>query len=250
MTKIKLTTDKLLYNVIISLITFILSLTYIPHKIANSKTLNTSEVMTKEKVFKLIKQQSKESYDNINNLFYEFANLDLDDDLELVAKTRGGVHLGYFYVFDKDKDGNYKLIAERGWKVDWWDLENYKLLVEKGGINLIADIKIYEMLTVSGGSGLDVHTSNFWYIKDGKFYEAWEAQLYMRSSFKSEVYLQMGGYKFNDYDNKIYYWSSEYSEEWDENMKTSKIIRPLSTTLYIYKFDGIKFILESKNKCK
>ena len=51
-------------------------------------------------------------------------NLDDDNDLDIVAKIDGAVHLGQFFIFDKDVRGDYQMAVEKDWKVENCYFEN------------------------------------------------------------------------------------------------------------------------------
>ena len=77
---------------------------------------------TKEEVTKLIKTHGTKSPYYFEGLSYKVANIDKDNDFELVAKIDGGVHVGHFFIFDKSSQGKYTLVAQKDWKVEKWDL--------------------------------------------------------------------------------------------------------------------------------
>lgn len=197
--------------------------------------INPSNI-SKEEVVKLIKTQTKKSNYYFDTLSYELVNLDNDSDLEIAAKVIGGVHIGNFYIFDKNRYGKYSLAAEREWKVEIWDFLNYYI---------IDGIKVYKMTTRTGGSGLDELTAHLWYLKEGKFVEAWEGTLKERTFFNGNCYLNIGSYQFNSDDNRLYAWLSNYSIK----LETDILIEEPTTTVSVYKFDGNKYILQTKNKC-
>jgi hypothetical protein len=62
--------------------------------------------IAKEEVATLIQEQGGSGDYYIEALAYELVNLDADDNLEIVAKIEGGVHLGQFFIFKKDLHGD------------------------------------------------------------------------------------------------------------------------------------------------
>ncbi len=58
-----------------------------------------------------------------------------------MAKIDGGVHLGQFFIFDRDVTGTYQLITEQNWKVDSRDFDHpIKLAGENKIINLLQNL--------------------------------------------------------------------------------------------------------------
>lgn len=194
--------------------------------------------ISKKDVIKLIKEQGTKTSYYLDYLSYQLINVDNDDDLEIIAQTVGGVRLGCFFLFDKKTYGKYSFVAERFWKIEKLNFAEYP--------NLIGDIKLNELIERSGGSGVDIYTAHLWYLKEGKFIEAWEGTVKERSFFQDNYYLGVGGYQYvNELDN-LYTWLSNYSIEIDTN---TQIEKPM-TTVSIYRFDGNKFILETEEKCE
>jgi hypothetical protein len=100
--------------------------------------------------------------------------------------------------------------------------------------------RMNELIHRGGGLGLDIFTAYLWYLKDGKFVEAWKGTLKERTSFQYDLYLRVGGYQYIEEFSKLFAWSSDYS--------TNTAVGKPATTIAIYKFDGNKFILESEEK--
>jgi len=194
--------------------------------------------ISKEEVINLIKTQGSKSLYYFDGLSYKVANIDKDDDLEIVAKIDGGVHTGYFFIFDKDKQGKYSLVVEKDWKVEKWDLEYW--------YNLNGGNKAYEMTTRAGGTGLDIFYGHVWYLKDGKFIEAWMGTLKERTAFQDILNLKIGSYQINSDDSRLYAWTTKYSTKISTNTPMAKP----TTTVSIFKFDGIKYVLQSEKTCE
>ena len=194
--------------------------------------------ISKEEVINLIKTQGTKSPYYFEGLSYKVANIDKDDDFEIVAKIDSGVHVGYFFVFDKNSQGKYSLVAEKDWKVEKWDLEYW--------YNLNGGIKAYEMTTRAGGSGIDIFYGHVWYLKDGKFVDAWMGTLKERTAFQDILNLKIGSYQINSDDSRLYAWTTKYSTKISTNTPMAKP----TTTVSIFKFDGIKYVLQSQNTCE
>ena len=194
--------------------------------------------ISKEEVINLIKTQGTKSPYYFEGLSYKVANIDKDDDFEIVAKIDSGVHVGYFFVFDKNSQGKYSLVAEKDWKVEKWDLEYW--------YNLNGGIKAYEMTTRAGGSGIDIFYGHVWYLKDGKFVDAWMGTLKERTAFQDILNLKIGSYQINSDDSRLYAWTTKYSTKMSTNTPMAKP----TTTVSIFKFDGIKYVLQSQNTCE
>ena len=93
----------------------------------NSSQCPSPKPLSKEQIESIIRSQGKhkDSY-YLDGLSYDLANLDDDADWEIVAKIDGTVHLGNFFILDKDPGGDYKLAAEQGWKVEHWYIDDSK----------------------------------------------------------------------------------------------------------------------------
>lgn len=86
--------------------------------------VNSNQSISKEDVITWINEQSKNKLEYYDDFVYKSIDLDNDSELEVVAKNIGGVHVGTFYIFDCDKSGKYKLIAEENWHISSWDFSN------------------------------------------------------------------------------------------------------------------------------
>jgi hypothetical protein len=191
----------------------------------------------KEEVIKLIKTQGSKSSYYFQGLSYKVANIDKDNDFEIVAKIDTGIHAGYFFIFDKNSQGKYSLVAEKDWKVEKWDLEYWHNL---GGN------KAYEMTIRAGGSGMDIFYGHVWYLKDSKFVEAWMGTLKERTAFQDILDLKIGGYQINSDDSRLYAWTTKYGTKISTKTPIAKPI----TIVSIFKFDGVKYVLQSQDTCK
>lgn len=165
-------------------------------------TVNIQTGATKDEVADWIREQGKEKKDYyFGGLFVEEANLDSDPEPEVLARIEGGVHLGDFFIFDKQSNGSYKLIFEQPWHVESWDAEHFRA----DGMN-----PLFKMVTRTGGTGLDVREAHLMYMSDtGEWTEAWKGTLKERSVFQDNYHLTMGSYQFNDDNGELYYWQTE-----------------------------------------
>lgn len=194
--------------------------------------------ITKEEVIKLIKTQAAKGSYYFQGLSYKVANMDEDNDFEIVAKIDEGVHVGYFFIFDRNTQGEYSLVVEKDWKVEKWDLSYWYNL--KGGS------KAYEMTTRAGGTGIDMLYGHVWYLKDGKFLEAWMGTLKERTAFQDILSLKIGSYQINSYDLRLYSWTTKY----DTKISTNTPMAKPTTIVSIFKFNGVKYVLQSRNTCE
>ncbi|MGV8983795.1 hypothetical protein [Clostridium sp.] len=201
-------------------------------------TESSLSIIPKEEVIKLIKTQGTKSPYYFEGLSYKVANIDKDNDLEIVAKIDEGVHVGHFFIFDKNSQGKYLLIAEKDWKVEKWDLGYWY------GLN--GDNKAYEMTTRNGGSGMDILYGHVWYLKDSKFVEAWMGTLKERTAFQDILDLKIGVYQINSDDLRLYAWTTKYVTKISTNTPMTKP----TTIVSIYIFDGVKYVLQSQNTCE
>ncbi len=159
--------------------------------------------ITKELVQKWIETQGKEKGYYFPGLHFEQVNLDEDKELEIVATIDGAVHLGNFFVLDKQA-GGYKLIAERDWKVENISLQP---LAETDGKRLFKSVER------TGGTGLDEWIDHLWYVEKGAFHEAWEWTTKERSFIpgSGEMVLTVGGYQLVDEPSwQIYAWTTTH----------------------------------------
>ena len=235
---IRLIPKKLL---LILLFTIILNCSGIIGEIVEATVIDIESSLStipKEEVIKLIKTQGSKSPYYFEGLSYKVANLDKDNDFEIVVKIDGGVHVGYFFIFDKNSQGKYSLVAEKDWKVEKWDLSYWHDI--NGGI------KAYEMTTRAGGSGMDIFYGHVWYLKDSKFVDAWMGTLKERTAFHDILNLKIGSYQINSDDSRLYAWTTRYNTKISTN---TPIAKP-TTNVSIFKFDGIKYVLQSQDNCE
>jgi hypothetical protein len=181
----------------------------------------------------LIRKQKQDSY-YVEGLSYDVSNLDDDADWEIVAQIDGGVHLGQFFIFDKDSNGNYKLITEQDWKVEQWDFDNPIEIEGK---------KLFKLVTRTGGTGIDVFNVHLWYFEQGEFVEAWQGILKERSMMAGpETFsMKVGGYQLDPEGNRLYVWETTHQLGQDGVTPQGD----LKTVTKVYLFNGTSFIKES-----
>lgn len=202
----------------------------------NSVEITNKQPVTKEQVSNLISSQGKTGSYYFDGLTYELVNLDNDEDLEIVAKIDGAVHIGNFFVFDKSEDGNYKLVEEKGWKVESPNLNHPIYINEK---------KVFETVERTGGTGLDTFISHLWYLEDGKMVEAWQGILKDRNAMlRNNYYLIVGGfqiitdgtiYEKGSSNGKYILYYSQTKYNLDNDVET--IIGDPVTNVKIFTFD-------------
>lgn len=198
----------------------------------NSSQFPSPKPLSKEQIKTLIQTQGKhkDSY-YVEGLSYDLANLDDDANWEVVARIDGAVHLGNFFIFDKDLNGDYKLTAEQDWKVEHWYFDDP---VEIDGK------KFFKLVTRTGGTGVDVFTVHLWYFEQGKFKEAWQGTLKERSMMAGpeNFHMKLGGYQVDVEGKRLCAWETSY--RLDQDGVTQK--GDLKTSTTIYSFNGAAFI--------
>jgi hypothetical protein len=200
-----------------------------------SQTLFSSDVahsqsnssIGKDQIKQWIQAQSKEKNHYFEHLAFQEVNIDHDDDVEIAATLTGGTNIGSFFIFDKQKNEEYKLIAERKWKID-------NLTVQEPA-TVIQDKKLYQIVYHSGGTGAHTKTVVLWYLDDnGNFVEAWEHPIKEISTFQDEYYAKISTFHIDgDY---LYVFSTEYKRPLD-----STITPQFTHTATMYKFNGTLF---------
>jgi len=190
---------------------------------------NSNQGISKNDVITWINEQSSNKPENFDEFEYKVIDIDNDSNLEIIAQNSRGVHLGTFYIFDNDKNGNYKLIAEKNWNISSWDFYNPIIIDNK---------KIYKVVDRSGGTGIDTYTVYLWYLENGKFIEAWNGLVKSRSVFADDYQLRIGSYQFNDENNLLYTWLSNYVYKSDGLTLKEK----RKDDIKVFKFNGVKFI--------
>ncbi|AZK47397.1 hypothetical protein [Paenibacillus lentus] len=184
--------------------------------------------ITEQQVADWIVEQGEADRYYLEGLSIELLDLDRDGESEIVAMIDGGVHLGNYFIFDRDSNGDYQLIFERNWKVDSLKLREP---IEVG------DKLIYETVERTGGTGLSVEIVHLWYIEQGQVVEVWKGTVKeMNAVFPGSYSLTVAGYRIQD--GLLYYWRtfSPLEDDAETVQGTSE------TTLTIYTFDGASFI--------
>lgn len=195
----------------------------------NIVEITTKDSITKDQVSQWITTQGKEKEYFLEGLSHEMINLDADNDLEVIAKIDGTVHLGNFFLFDKTKDEDYKLIGEKAWKI-----ENSKM----NSPFIINGKKIFEIVERTGGTGLDVYIAHLWYLEEDKMVEAWQGQIKELNAMKMGNYsLNIGSYQILNDTNILYYWESKYKLGADAATTLGEPV----TTVKKFTFDGNVF---------
>jgi len=199
----------------------------------DSPALASAKLVTPQQVARWIKEQGKSDPDSyyLDGLTYELANIDADEALELVAKIDGGVHLGQFFIFDRNGKGTYQLITEQNWKVDSWDFTHP---IELAGENK----GIFKLVTRDGGTGIDQFTARLCYLEQDQFIEAWRGILLERSTMARDAYYQKtGSYQVDDQSKRLYAWETAHRLDRDGVTPLGE----LQTVTGVYVFNGTVF---------
>lgn len=108
------------------------------------------------------KAQEKASPESFS---FQQVNLDEDENLEIISKQNDAVHIGSFYVLDRQTDDRYSLIAEKSWNVprfqpERWDITRYEDDSEWNTrpakeLGLVAGKRLFETVNHTGGTGID-----------------------------------------------------------------------------------------------
>lgn len=183
--------------------------------------------ITKQQVADWIIDQGEEDRYYVEGLSFELFDLDGDGEAEIVAAIDGGVHLGNYFIFDRDSDGDYQLIFEKRWKVD--------ALMLSEPIQ-VGDKQLFQTIERTGGTGLDLGIAHLWYIEQGRVVEVWKGTMKeLNAMIPGSYSMSVAGYRIQDAE--LYYWRTFSPLEDDaETMQGAP-----ETTLTIYTFDGASF---------
>jgi len=92
-------------------------------------SVNIQSGITKNMVEDWIRKQGNEKRDYyFDGLSFEEMNVDGDSEPEVLVRIDGGVHLGDFFIFDKQSKDSYKLIFEQPWHVESGTLRIFALM--------------------------------------------------------------------------------------------------------------------------
>ncbi|MCG8402121.1 MAG: copper amine oxidase N-terminal domain-containing protein [Firmicutes bacterium] len=206
-------------------------------KAANAVRIDShTQSISKDEIIALIKAQGKRDSYYLEELTYELVDLDGDNQMEIIAGSIGGVHLGSFFVFAEDANGAYQLVTEQDWKVEEWGFAEILAPEE--------DIKLFKLVTRTGGTGVSVHSVRLCYLNQGKFIEAWQGTMLLHSQFQDSYTKKVGGYQLDtrDENKRIYAWETtqHYQVEYEPYKLTPKGEMQTNTTVYL--FDGERFV--------
>lgn len=167
-------------------------------------------------------------------------NLDDDMEQEIVAHIDGGVHLGQFLVFDKDFQGNYKLITEQDWKLERWDPDHPLSIDGK---------KVFQVITRDGGTGVDSLTVHLFYLHQNEFIEAWQHTILERSVFAGQCWQKVSGHQIDLYYNnkRLYTWETAFHYRLAADGITPEGGIKVEKTTRVYVFNGTKFVQAGLN---
>ena len=194
-------------------------------------TMNRETGLTKDIVTAWIQEHGVKKNDYyVDGLSFAEMNIDGDTEDEVLVRIDGGVHLGDFFIFDKQAQDSYTLLFEQPWHVESWRMENY----QAEGIGPFLTI-----ITRTGGSGIDLREAHLMYMSDsGVWIEAWQGVLKDRSAFQDNVTTTMGSYQFNDDTGELYYWQTEKVTSLEEN----KQIGDATTSMTIFQLHQGKYV--------
>ncbi|MGG1660513.1 hypothetical protein [Brevibacillus sp. NRS-1366] len=181
----------------------------------------------KDQIKQWIQQQSKKKDHYFEHLTFQTTNLDDDDALEVVATLTGGVHIGSFFLFDKQENGQYQLLTEQPWKIEKLDLEQ--------PITYLHGKKLYQTVHRTGGTGVSVEIAVLWFMDKGQLVEAWSGTLKETSTFQDEYYAQLGSYHI--FEENLHYFTTTYKRSVDDT-KTPSFFKQASST---FTFNGTIF---------
>ncbi|RCX23557.1 copper amine oxidase-like protein [Fontibacillus phaseoli] len=184
--------------------------------------------VTLEQVASWVKQQGARSNYYLEGLSYEEVQLDEDDELEVIAGIDGGVHLGQFFIFDRNASGSYKLLAEKNWKVEQLD---------PGAAKDVESKKVFETVERTGGTGIDVYYAHLWYLDNGAMKEAWRGTLKERFAMVSGGHSLLAG-SYQVINNMLYSWET-FTRLADDD---ETVVGKPETKMKVYRFDGTKFV--------
>lgn len=205
-------------------------------KAANAVRIDSNaQSISKDEITALIRTQGKRDSYYLEELTYELVDLDDNNELEIVARSVGGVHLGSFFVFAKDSKGDYQLVTEQDWKVEQW---GFAETIEPEGI------KLFRLVTRTGGTGISVLNVHLCYLNQGRFIEAWQGTMLEYSSFQDSYFKKVGGYQVDTHceSKRIYAWETtqDYQIDHEPYRITPKSEMKTNTTVYL--FDGVRFV--------
>jgi len=194
--------------------------------------------ITKEAVESWVRGQGAEKGNYyFDGLFFEEMNLDGDPEAEVLARIDRGVHLGDFFIFDKQSDGAYRLIFEQPWRVESWEAAN--VVVSWYNDDFEDMNPLIEIVTRTGGAGVDIREARLMHINEsGQWTEVWKGTLKDRSVFQDQYRTVMGSYQFNDDDGQLFYWQTE----WVASLEDDQPVDDPQTTMKRFTLQQGKFV--------
>lgn len=186
-----------------------------------------AELPLRDQIAKWIVEQGQRDEYYLQGLSYVEVQLDTDSELEIIAGIDGGVHLGQFFVFDSGADGEYKLIAEKDWKVEQ---------LHPGMAKDVELKMIFETVDRTGGTGVDVYEAHLWYLDNGEFKEVWNGWLKGRNAMLAGGHSLLAG-SYQVIEGWLYHWETVFKLADDDVTRTA----PPQTTLKVYRFNGEVF---------
>lgn len=192
-------------------------------------TVEQPELPLKDQIAQWIQQQGERDEYYLEALSYTEVQLDMDNDLEIIAGIDGGAHLGQFFIFDRSSEGSYRMITEKDWKVEQ---------LHPGLMKDVELTMLFETVEHTGGTGIDVQIAHLWYLKDGEFKEAWEGRLKERNAMMTGSHSLLAA-SYQVIENWLYSWETFYTLADDDVTNTE----PPRTTMKRFEFNGEVFEL-------
>ncbi|CAM3410508.1 MULTISPECIES: hypothetical protein [Brevibacillus] len=177
---------------------------------------------------------------------FQQVNLDEDEDLEIIAKHNGAVHIGSFYVLDRQPDGRYSLIAEKSWNVprfqlERWDVTRYEDDSEWNTrpakeLGIVAGKRLFETVNHTGGTGLDTYEAHLWYLENGQLVDAWNGTLQETSQVPGgQLFQTAGSYQLALADSEhpvLYTWKLTQELDPESGVPLSDQLETTAEVLY------------------
>ncbi|UFJ39813.1 hypothetical protein LOK74_17415 [Brevibacillus humidisoli] len=208
------------------------------------------QLPSQDQIKAVINASAEEPVDDSAELFMRVANLDDDPEPEIAAYTNDAVHLGMFYLLDRQGDA-YNLIAEKAWNVPhfapkrWYfsrfDAREWNSK-EPMEVGKVAGKRLFEVINRTGGTGMDTYEVHLCYLENGTLHEAWSGILKERVSLPGGgTHLQFGNYQVveDEGDPVLLVWETKGQapdgEELDQLLQAE-------TRMQQYTFDGSQFV--------
>lgn len=208
------------------------------------------QLPTLQQVREIINASAKSPVGEGEQLFMRSVNLDQDREPEIAAYTNGAVHLGMFYLLDRQSE-QYQLIAEKAWNVphfapERWQFDRFDASEWNSeplqAAGTVAGKRLFEVINRTGGTGLDSYEVHLCYLEDGTLREAWEGVLKQRVSLPGGgIHLQYGSYQVVEGGEQpvLLVWETTGQAPDGETLDR---LQQAETRMQQYVFDGSRFV--------